>query len=106
MERNLKLFAFCFLMAVGAPHTQFVEAQTLKKEIRIEADNQAMPQVLKQLEKKSGYKILFTNECAQRHHRQPSAGIHHPAGGQLRQHPPEKHTRRGPTRQSASSAGV
>ena len=45
------LFAFCFLMAVGAPHTQFVEAQTLKKEIRIEADNQAMPQVLKQLEK-------------------------------------------------------
>ena len=62
MERNLKLFAFCFLMAVGAPHTQFVEAQTLKKEIRIEADNQAMPQVLKQLEKKSGYKILFTND--------------------------------------------
>lgn len=61
MERRLKLFTFCFLITVGTPASfTFAQAQEVKKEIKLEAKNQHLPQVLKKLEKASGYKVLFT----------------------------------------------
>lgn len=62
MRRVFYLFTICFLQfCLCLP--QIAQAQTdPKKQISMEFNNERMPSVFKQLEKISGYKILFTYE--------------------------------------------
>ncbi len=60
MEKFLKLSALFLLLTICIPID--LVAQDSKKEINMEIKNERLPQVLRRLEKVSGYKFLFTND--------------------------------------------
>ncbi len=60
MEKFLKLSALFLLLTMFVPIDLI--AQESKKEINMEIKNERLPQVLRRLEKVSGYKFLFTND--------------------------------------------
>lgn len=58
MERIFKIFVLVFVLNLCMPSGTV--AQSIGHEIKIEVKNERLPQVLKRLEKSSGYKVLFT----------------------------------------------